>query len=205
MLRVGLIAYTLTRRRRKVSSVGTRDLSAEAVIPFAYDRLTIPAGTAGTMATVKEIVRLIKSGTQNERVRLIATKAVSRVPWKNRYAEAQAIFDWIKANVRFTYDPEGAELVQDVDAILNFRSADCDDLVILGASLLRSIGIPVRIVIIGADPTAPSLYSHIYLQANVGVAGGTEWIGFDPSVVGSKLGWEPPRFSVKKVVEIVDN
>lgn len=155
---------------------------------------------AGTLATVDQIIRLIREGTNNPRVREIAAAAVRGARWKDKRDEAGAIFRWIRANIRFTYDPEGAELLQNVDAILRHKSCDCDDLVILGGSLLRSIGIPVRIVIIGADPQYPSMFSHIYLQAFVGDA----WLGFDTSVVSSVLGWEPPRFTIKRVIEIGD-
>ena len=169
-------------------------------MPFAYSRHEIPNGVAGTMATVGHIVKLIRQGTNYPAVREIAARAVQSVRWRDKYGEAERIFNWIRQNIRFTYDPEGAEMLQRVDAILEHRAADCDDFVILGGSLLRSIGIPVRIVIIGADPSAPDGYSHIYLQAFMGDA----WVGFDPSVNESKFGWEPPRFTVKRVIPVED-
>lgn len=168
-------------------------------MPFAYTRHEIPDGTAGTYATVREIVKLIRAGTLNERVRLAAIEAIRRCPWKNKLCEVGAIFDWLRANIRFTYDPEGAELLQDVDAILLHRSADCDDFVILGGAMLRSVGIPVRLVIIASDPSAPDLFSHIYLQAEVAPG---RWIGFDPSVIDSRVGWEPPRFYRKEIIPV---
>lgn len=131
-------------------------------------------------------------------MRQIAAAVVQDAPWKNKREEAKRLFAWIRRNVRFTYDPEGAELLQEVDAILNHRAADCDDFVILGGSLLRSIGIPVQIVIIGADSRAPNAFSHIYLQAFMGDA----WVGFDPSVTTATFGWEPERYTVKKIIPV---
>lgn len=168
-------------------------------MPFAYTHKEIPDGVAGTYATVREIVGLIREGTNNEQARLATIDAIRGCPWKNRRCEAEAIFAWLRRNVRFTYDPEGAELLQDVEAILLHRAADCDDFVILGGSMLRSVGIPARIVIIASDPTAPRAFSHIYLQAEMRPG---EWVGFDPSVVDSRVGWEPPRFSRKEVIPI---
>ena len=170
-------------------------------MPFAYTRHTIPNGIAGTHATVREIVRLIRQGTQNAQARLAAVEAVRNCPWKDKRAEAEAIFNWIRANIRFTYDPEGAELLQDVEAILRYRASDCDDMVILGGSMLRSVGVPVRIVIIASDPSAPESFNHIYLQTETRPG---SWTGFDPSVIDSRVGWEPPRFTRKEIFPIED-
>jgi predicted transglutaminase-like cysteine proteinase len=170
-------------------------------VPFAYIHKEIPDGVAGTYATVREIVGLIQSGTRNERVRLAAIEAIRNCPWKNRKCEAEAIFAWLRRNIRFTYDPEGAELLQDVDAIMMHRAADCDDFVILGGAMLRSVGIPARIVIIASDPSAPSAFSHIYLHAELRPG---DWVGFDPTVTDSRLGWEPPRFTRKEVIAVED-
>lgn len=167
-------------------------------MPFHYTLKEIPSGDEGTFATVREIIALIKEGKQNPRVRTIATRVVAGLPWKNHEVEAGAIFSWIKQNIRFVNDPDGSEMLQDVEAILNYKSADCDDLTILGASLLGCIGIPSRIVVIAGDPRAPQAFSHIYLQAWCK----TKWVGFDTSVVGSTIGWEPPTFTRKKIIEI---
>lgn len=150
---------------------------------------------------MREVVRLIREGTLNPKSRLHAMAAVRDVPWKDRRAEAEAIFRYIRRHFRFTYDPEGAELLQDLDAILEHRHADCDDLTILSGSLLRAVGIPVRVVIVASDPRAPDAFSHIYLQAEVRPG---RWVGFDPSVVDATVGWEPPRFTRKEVLEIGD-
>lgn len=156
---------------------------------------------AGTYATVREAVRLIREGTLNPKARLLAMAALRGVAWKDRLAEARAIFAHLRRHFRFTYDPEGAEMLQDLDAILENRHVDCDDWVILSGSVLRSVGIPVRIVIIASDPRAPDAFSHIYLQAEVRPG---RWVGFDPSVVDATVGWEPPRFTRKEVIEIGD-
>ena len=168
-------------------------------MPFNYTRKQIPTGDAGTYATVDHMVYLIREGTMNERARLLAVEIIKGCPWKNKECEAKAIFKWLKANVRFVSDPHTVELLHDVDAILKHRAADCDDFVILGASLLRSVGIAARVVIIGAVPQYPDTFSHTYLQVLIPRRG---WIGFDTSVVKSTFGWEPPKYTKKKVIEI---
>ena len=168
-------------------------------MPFTYSRYSVPPGLAGTQATVQAIQHLIIEGTVNEQVRLTAVDAIRSCPNKDKECEAKALFDWIKYNIRFVNDPWGAELLHHADAILLNGVGDCDDQVILGGSLLRSVGIPVRIVIIGVDPSAPDLFSHIYLHAYVRGAG---WVGFDPSVPGSTFGWEPQQYARKQIIEI---
>lgn len=165
---------------------------------FTYARRTIPTGYQGTLATLEEMKRLIREGTLNERLRMLAIQIIRGQPWKDRLAECRAIFQWIRRNIRFTYDPSSAELVQDVDTILNHKAADCDDFVILSGSMLQAIGIPVRIVIIGTDASQPAAFSHVYLQADIR----GKWVGFDPSVVESYVGWEPPVFASKRTIEV---
>jgi predicted transglutaminase-like cysteine proteinase len=168
-------------------------------MPFNYTRQQIPTGDVGTYATVEQMVHLIREGTMNERARLLAVDIIKGCPWKNKECEAKAIFKWLRSNIRFVSDPHMVELLHDVDAILRYRAADCDDFVILGASLLRSVGIPARVVIIGAVPQHPDAFTHTYLEIALPKRG---WIGFDPSVVKSTFGWSPPKFTKKKVIEI---
>ena len=68
--------------------------------------------------------------------------------------------------------------------------SNCDDLSMVVASLLLSVGLgPVRFKVIAANPDQPQEYSHVYLQVQIGKS----WISLDPSPPGVGFGWEHPE------------
>lgn len=84
--------------------------------------------------------------------------------------EVLAICDFVANRVRYTLDPQGVELAFGpwamVDLIGRFGrwSEDCESIECLLYTLLRSIGLSVRVVIVSFDGPLPE---HVYLQVAV--------------------------------------
>jgi hypothetical protein len=94
---------------------------------------------------------------------------------RNYDAIAQAIHDFIVSEVTYVRDQNGIERLQTPDATLELGSGDCDDMVILGGSLLESVGVPTRIKLIGQKRGS---FNHIFLEYK---AHG-QWKSFDPTL-----------------------
>lgn len=106
---------------------------------------------------------------------------------RDRWAEAVAVFGWVRAHVRYTGDAYGIDTYQTGRRTLELRAGDCDDFTILIASMLLVIGHPVRLKSIELVQQPEPGFSHIYPQVLVGTH--QEWRALDAS--SSRVpGWE---------------
>jgi len=94
---------------------------------------------------------------------------------RNHQAIADAIYEWAKRNIAYTNDPDGVELLQSPVKTLKYGFGDCDDYTTLAATLMASLGIPVRFKLAKTNPQNKDAYSHIYLEYNVN----GQWHPFD--------------------------
>lgn len=157
-------------------------------------------GDPGTRQTVDLVRALVARGVTSPRVRDLAASLVRHLPAYHDQAELLAIFQFVQQQVRFTRDMAavwesgrgwcGKETLHTAEWILDHRIGDCDDFVILLASLLGTIGYSTRAVTIKADPTDPESYSHIYLEAEVPQGSGN-WIALDAARPGAAFGRQP--------------
>lgn len=124
----------------------------------------------GVDQTMKQCQRLVMQARGDSRYRNLAMKITADVeknpstnhPDMRRFdLLAGAIYDWMKYNIIYTRDPYMVERLQSPDVTLRVKSGDCDDMAILGAALLESLGIPVRFHLTG---NAPGQYSHIFID-----------------------------------------
>jgi hypothetical protein len=118
--------------------------------------------------TVDLLRQLIEDGLRDELVRRKAVEIVNRagVQGHDELGEIRAICKWVQNNLRYTKDPYDVEyfhsarrLIKDVDS--GRSAADCDDFVILGASLLGSLGYPTGALIV--DSNADGVLNHVML------------------------------------------
>lgn len=149
----------------------------------------IPRGYAGTRTTVGYIVRLIKEGAKDFCVRQTAIDILIQngVRPKDYLREIGTLFDWVKKSIRYTRDIYRVELLHSARRMLELRAGDCDDMTILLSAMLKAIGHPVRIVLVGFNPNKKMLFTHIYLEA---FCKGS-WIPLDPTM-NRRMGWAPP-------------
>ena len=158
----------------------------------------IPRGYAGTKKTVDYIAQLIREGAKDFCVRQRAIDILirMRVRPKDYLGEIQTLFEWVKNNVRYTRDIHHVELLHSARRMLELRAGDCDDMTILLASMIKSIGHPVRLVLVGFNPRKKKLFSHIYLEA---LCKGL-WIPLD-ATMNRPMGWAP-RADHKEILRV---
>lgn len=107
---------------------------------------------------------------------------------KDFRSEACACLAWVKANIRYVRDMRSVEAVHDPVTLLGFpgwrsgdfqpvpaaMAGDCDDLALLLAALLESIGHQTRFI---AVAFVPDQFSHVWLQDRL--EGG--WLDLEPT------------------------
>lgn len=149
----------------------------------------IPKGYAGTRKTVELIALLVREGAKDFCVRQTAIEILRRygIRAKNYLGEIRTLFEWVKHNVRYTRDIHRVELLHTARRMLELCAGDCDDMTILLGAMLKSIGHPVRLALVGFNPRKKKLFTHIYLE----VFYKGWWIPLDPTV-NRPMGWAPP-------------
>lgn len=121
----------------------------------------IEYGDRGTAQTIKTIREMAEKYSVDWSIISLAREIVANQPERDKHAEADALFYWVKQNIRFTNDPRVAELVQSPLVTLRDRHGDCDDFVILLSTLNLAIGNNVAYVTISRPNQAH--FSHIFL------------------------------------------
>lgn len=173
---------------------------ASGDVPVRYE--TLPDGFAGTYATVARMrqAAMGRYGARSPKIRALAINILraKQAPEKNYTAEAVALGEWVRDNIRYVKDVYGQETLSYPEELaFNSRGGDCDDMSTLLSALLGSIGIPSRFVTIGVTPVQ---FSHVYLQAKPK----DRWITMDPIMKDKQMGWEVPqaRQAIRKVYPV---
>ena len=139
-------------------------------------------GIEQTLATMRQLVNQYRT---NLDIRQTATATIFLTPEKNQLAEAQALFDLVQTGIRYTRDINGVETLSTPIMTLQGRLGDCDDQVVLLATLLESVGYPTRFIVAGYN--YPGQFDHVYLQAWLD----DQWINMDPTEQ-HPMGWAAP-------------
>jgi transglutaminase superfamily protein len=167
----------------------------------------IPSGTKGTIATLKLMKKLVMGpwGGRNPDVVFLARDIVQHVGSKDYRQEANAIFEYVKAHVRYRLDPMAMEWIQTPLYTLQTAQGDCDDMSSLICALAVAAGHRAAFVTVAGDPSRPNSYSHVYAMIGVTTNGKTEWLAADATQNNATLGWEPPAEKVfKKTIWVLD-
>lgn len=158
-------------------------LGDSATLPDQVTRHWIPSGDAGTVATVRIMVRLARAGSVHPLVRETASRIVSPVQGRDGAAQARLLRGWLANHVAFLRDPAGAELLHTPVRLLTMVGqggtihVDCDDAAILGASMGRAVGLLSRFVVVGfRSPAAP--YQHVWAEV-ANPVGSPRWVELD--------------------------
>lgn len=128
---------------------------------------------AGGVAGIRELLALLRDNARaaasNPMIRALAEQIIATAPARNPLAEAAAVQAWIRANIRYTRDPVGVELVKPPAALIlpGNRSDDCDGHAQLAAALLASVGHTVRLSAIGFQPER---FAHVFAETWIGGA-----------------------------------
>jgi len=158
----------------------------------------VPRGKPGTLETARLIGELIAEGSKDFRVRQKAIDIFRQcgVPAKDKWGEIQALFEWVRANIRYTRDIFQVETLHTARRMLELMAGDCDDMTILLGAMLKSTGHPVRLCLAGFRRRFPHLYSHIYPEVRIG----RDWVAVD-ATMDQPIGWAPPAVW-KRICEI---
>ena len=151
--------------------------------------LPLPEGDSGTGVTVQHMIDLIEAGKKDQTVNRAVAAIVRHVPQHNRLAEAAAVFNWARRNIRFTSDTKGVETLRSPDETLRVGIGDCDDFVILICSLLESVGHTMRIITVASDPRDPSIFTHVYPEDYIR----GRWVALDAARRNPLVGKRPSR------------
>ena len=147
---------------------------------------TIPGGVAGTRATLAAMASHVKTAKADPRIRRLAVCIVGGLPHQAAAGDAYAeqICSWVADNIQFVRDVDGLETLTPPAYLLATRAGDCDDHVMLVASLLQSVGIPARFVVGGNATDRPE---HVWAEASVD----GEWVPCE-TTLPIEFGVAPP-------------
>lgn len=172
-------------------------------------------------ARVAKIRDLVRRGSLDPAVRKAAIAVLSKrcpdapggwcVAEKDWKGEAEAIFHFVRKNVRYTRDHTLADtFVHPARTLFDVRpgsggGGDCDDYAITLGALLRSVGHTVKLRVVAAkNGEETPTWNHIYLidclPTGGAIAGGAaaRCLALDASVA-QPPGWEVPRNRIVKL------
>ncbi|MCL6542088.1 MAG: transglutaminase-like domain-containing protein [Roseiflexus sp.] len=149
------------------------------VISHPVKVLDLGSGNKVTYSTLILMKDLINKSVRNYYVRRWAEKIIER-SGDTDFLRAKAVYDFLNFRVKYVKDPEGLELIKSPIVSLQLLDAgeipslDCDDMVVLALSLLKSIGFRVGMRAVSYTPE--KVYTHVYGLVYVKPDG---WYPFD--------------------------
>ena len=155
------------------------------IIQMHGTHVIIPDGIRGIESTIGAMRAMVDTFKTNFDVRQLATSLVFNVTEKDEFAEARAIFNYVRDQVRYLRDIHGVETLCAPNITMRSQVGDCDDQSTLLAALLESIGYPTRFVIAGYN--VENSPEHVYTQVLLNGV----WIDADPTE-REPLGYAPP-------------
>jgi hypothetical protein len=169
---------------------------------------TVGDGIIGNVDTIKIMTKMAREGSKNPLVRRLATNILNhdKIPSHYYLEEARAIGKFVQSHVRYVKDIAGVETLHSPDMLIRmmtdvgYTAADCDDMALLIASMLLSIGIVPKFRAVRYNsPTGP--YNHIYVvvyENNITDTmspSPTKRLALDAIVKDRPMGFEVPHSS----------
>lgn len=133
----------------------------------------IPDGAAGVAQTLRQMQYWAKEYKKNPEIRAFAENIIRPVPAKDNVGEVRAIFEWVRDHIRYTQDVRDVETLKTPDATIISGMGDCDDMSLVVATLLESVGYKTRFVAVGT--VAPGVFDHVFAQVHLG----PNWISLE--------------------------
>lgn len=129
----------------------------------------IDGGLIGNLQTIDAMIKSARLRAGDPLVRKLATNILQEYQVQSHYFadEALAIGDYVKKNVRYVRDPSNIEYLQDPLKLINDLQAgsaqgDCDDMALLTATLLLSVGHDPFFRAVRYDSKSGN-FNHIYV------------------------------------------
>ncbi|MGH7242915.1 MAG: hypothetical protein ACREJD_05805 [Phycisphaerales bacterium] len=127
----------------------------------------LPGGDEGTFATLDAMAGIIAESIDDPSIGALADK-VRATAAASGIDVATSVYNLLRDRQEFVRDPNGQEMLEHpaphAKQILNggkFRG-DCDDVAILGASLLRAAGVAEPMLFVASDRGKDAPYRHVF-------------------------------------------
>jgi len=166
--------------------------------PTPIYRAPLMSGDAGVEQTIHAMRGLVDEALRDPAINRLARDIVRGVPAFDDYAEANALYSWVRQNIRFTKDPVNKETLYPPAELLQIRAGDCDDISMLLATLLMSVGYAARLMTVAANGDE---FSHVYVEGQIN----GQWVPMDPARSDSQFGVAPPAFTRARWWSLADN
>ena len=141
-------------------------------------------------------VILIAAGVITDmQIRELAVQLVRRAPPKDWQREIEALFNFVRNNVRYVRDIHAVETVQTPAKTLEFRAGDCDDMVtLLAAMLLKQHAFRGHSFVYSNTAKSPATGTSATPRLNLTLASALTCISKTdaPSKRGIAFFWPPP-------------
>lgn len=137
------------------------------------------------MTTIKtspeSIISLTKKYKTNPEIRSLAINIIKTKGIKaTDYPEViKAIADWVHNNIMFVRDPYKTDIMHTPIENLQLGYADCEDYTVTTASLLQSLGIPTKVVVVSKTG---KLWDHVFLRAGYPPDNPRYWVPVDTTI-----------------------
>lgn len=155
--------------------------------PTASKIVTIGTGSRGIYNTLKVMRGVIIDSNNRHFTRELALSIISGCQPHNYKCEAERIQQYIHSRILYVRDIKGVETIATPEKTVEYGRGDCDDMVILAASLLRSIGFDVIMLAVGFNN---ALFSHVLLEVEIS----GKWVAME-LIEPLPLGAYPPAIT----------
>jgi len=164
---------------------------------LGFELREIPTGMAGTRATIEPMGKLALEGSRNPEIVDLARAITRHLPNKDYKGEVQALYWWVRDNVRYVQDPRTTEWVTDpYTTIFVTGVGDCDDHATVMAALGLALGHGAGFRTVAADPVRPEEFSHVYAMIGIRERNEGFWVSVDTTTREAFPGWDPPESRV---------
>lgn len=131
--------------------------------------------------TVSNILMLIRENRSNRQINDTAVGVIrtAGIPATAYPLVIEAMAKFVKNNVMFVRDPYRTDEIFSPIHNLNLGYGDCEDHTVTVASLLGSIGFPIKVVIVSKDGR---MWDHVFLRAGYPPDSPTYWMSVDTTI-----------------------
>lgn len=174
---------------------GFLGFGASYKVPWAEARLHSESYVDSVSDRLERIANVIRERRGQDRWRELATRILTArrgdgfgwaIQEMDHEAELQGLYEYVKANVRYVYDPAGIDTVYPPELALERRSGDCDCQTALLGVLAEAVGYPVKLRGVSYDGRR---IHHVYPLAAVVHEVRPYWVALD-TVASSQAGEE---------------
>lgn len=178
LILVLLIPYYNIKINPQPSDITSKDIGLDEML---NQNLTFPNGDR-TITSQSDLNKFVTAN--NVLIKSIADKIVVRAcSSPSQSCQAKALFYFVRNNFVYISDPVYTEYVKyPLETMIN-GGGDCDDLAVLTASLIQSIGIQTEFVFVPEH-----VYLKIYLPEEDSINSENGWFYADPTCSNCNFG-----------------